>query len=83
MEDLAEKINVGDAVFYAGAFYDVAEIKDFPHGKMIGIYDESTSKHIDYINPSNVSNVYPCNCCQGGGCPNCGGYGRVVGYWGC
>ena len=78
-----EKLEVGNEIFYAGAFYEVAEIKDFPHGKMIGIYDESPSKHIDYLNPSSVSEVYPCNGCQGGGCPSCAGYGRIVGSQGC
>ena len=76
--DKAEKLKHGDEVFYAGAFYDVAEIKDFPHGVMIGIYDESKSKHMDYLSPNSVDEVLPCNACQGGGCPVCGGSGRIV-----
>ena len=28
--------------------YEVAELKEMPHGTMIGIYDEPPSKHIDY-----------------------------------
>ena len=73
-----EKLKQGDEVYYAGGFYTVAEIKDFPHGKMIGIYDEPTIKHIDYLNPNSVNEVYPCNNCQGGGCPVCGGYGKII-----
>jgi hypothetical protein len=74
-----ENLKAGEEIFYAGSFYEVAEIKDFPHGKMVGIFDEPPSKHIDYLNPSSVNEVYPCNACQGGGCPTCSGYGRIVG----
>lgn len=73
-----EKAVVGEEIYYAGAFYQIAEIKDFPHGKMIGIFDEPPSRHIDYLQPENVRHVYNCPSCQGGGCPSCGGYGRVV-----
>jgi hypothetical protein len=74
-----ENLKVGEEIFYASRFYEVAEIKEFPHGKMVGIFDEPPSKHIDYLNPSSVNEVYPCNNCQGGGCPTCSGYGRIVG----
>lgn len=47
-------IEAGDYVLYAGTIYKVAEIKDFPHGKMIGIYDEPPSNHIDYVKPESV-----------------------------
>lgn len=73
-----ENLKTGDEIFYAGTFYEVAEIKDFPHGEMIGIYDEPPTKHVDYLNPSSVNEVHPCNCCIGGGCPLCSGYGRLV-----
>lgn len=73
-----EKLSAGDEIFFAGTFYKVAEIKEFPHGKMIGIYDEPPSNHIDYLNPSSVTQVFPCNGCQGGGCPTCSGYGRIA-----
>lgn len=75
---LAESLTSGEEVFYAGYFYKVAEIKRFPHGLMIGIYDENNSIHIDYLNPETVNKVEPCYSCQGGGCPVCGGYGRLV-----
>ena len=74
-----EQAKQGDEIYYAGRFYEIAEIKEFPHGKMIGIFDEPPSKHIDYLNPEVVSEVYPCYACQGGGCPVCGGYGKIVG----
>lgn len=35
--------------------YEVAEIKMYPHGPMIGIYDEPPSKHIDFWNPSSLT----------------------------
>jgi hypothetical protein len=66
-------------VFFAGAFYEVAEIKRFPHGKMIGIYDEPPSKHIDYLHPNSVHKVENCNNCQGCGCTVCNGFGKIVG----
>lgn len=74
----AKDLKKGDEVFYAGAFYEVAEIKRFPHGVMIGIYDEPKSKHIDYLQPDSVNEVVPCGSCQCGGCPVCGGYGRLA-----
>ncbi|GHE65005.1 hypothetical protein [Roseivirga thermotolerans] len=72
-----EKVNVGEEVFYAGSFFEVAEIKDFPHGKMIGIYDEPGTGHIDYLNPGSVSEVVPCHNCQNG-CTTCNGFGKLV-----
>ena len=76
--ETAKNLKQGNEVFYAGAFYKVAEIKEFPHGIMIGIYDEPKSKHIDYLQPNSVNEVYPCYACQGGGCPVCSGYGRII-----
>lgn len=73
-----ETLKEGDEVFFAGNFFEVAEIKDFPHGKMIGIFDEPPKKHIDYLNPNSVSKVNPCYACQGGGCPVCSGFGKIV-----
>ena len=72
-------IKQGDEIYYAGSFYTVAEIKDFPHGKMIGIYDQPGTSHIDYLQPRSVKEVYRCYACQGGGCPVCQGYGKIVG----
>ena len=74
----AMDLKPGNKVFYAGSFYIVAEIKEFPHGIMIGIYDEPNTKHIDYLQPNGVNEVYHCYACQGGGCPVCGGYGVIV-----
>ena len=74
----AKDLKKGDEVFFAGAFFKVHEIKQFPHGLMIGIYDVPPSDHVGYLNPSDVSEVIPCYACQGGGCPVCGGYGRIV-----
>lgn len=34
--------------------YEVADIEKFPHGWMVGIYDEPPSKHVDYWNPSSL-----------------------------
>lgn len=74
-----QKLKQGDEVFYAGHFYEFAGLKFFPHGDMIGIYDEPpSSKHIDYLQPENVSEVMPCHACQGGGCPVCSGYGKII-----
>ncbi len=73
-----EDIKAGDEIFYAGNFYEVAEIKLFPHGKMIGIFDEKPYSHIDYLNPSSVFLVAPCSNCQGGGCSYCNGFGKIV-----
>lgn len=73
------RLKEGDEVHYAGAIYTVADpAKDFPHGIMVGIYDEPPTKHIDYLNPSSVDEVMPCPSCQGQGCPTCGGYGRII-----
>jgi hypothetical protein len=45
---------IGKKVHFAGASYEVAEIADFPHGRMLGIYDEPPTKHIDFIKSQNV-----------------------------
>lgn len=37
--------------------YEVACIKRFPHGIMIGIYDEPPGKHVDFWNPGSVFRV--------------------------
>lgn len=54
---LTALFNVGDWVktsINSEFAYEVAEIRQFPHGKMVGIYDEPPSKHIDYWNPSSL-----------------------------
>lgn len=73
-----KELRVADMVYYAGSIYKSAGLKDFPHGKMIGIYDEPPSDHIDYLSPDSVSLVYPCYACQGGGCPVCSGQGEII-----
>lgn len=71
------KLNKGDEVFFAGSYYEFAESKEFPHGIMVGIYDEKPkNNHIDYLKPDSLLKVYPCNRCQGGGCLDCGGFGK-------
>jgi hypothetical protein len=35
--------------------YEVAEIRQFPHGPMVGIYDEPPSKHVDFWNASSLT----------------------------
>jgi len=35
--------------------YEVAEVKMYPHGPMIGIYDEPPSKHVDFWNASSLT----------------------------
>lgn len=37
--------------------YEVAEIRNFPHGLMVGIYDEPPSKHVDFWNPNSLHRV--------------------------
>lgn len=71
-----DEIEVGMMVGYARFPYTVAEIKDFHHGKMVGIYDEPPSKHIDYVTASSLSKIYHCPDCQNG-CPTCGGFGYI------
>ena len=44
----------GDKVSYAGSVYEVAHIKMFGNGPMVGIYDEPPSKHIDYLKPGSL-----------------------------
>lgn len=77
-KEKAKKLKSGDEVFFAGSFYQVAEIKEFPHGIMIGIYDDPATKHIDYLNPKSCGEVLPCYACQGGGCPVCSGFGKIL-----
>lgn len=50
-------IQPGDKVRYGGEVYEVAEMKKFAHGMMVGIYDEPPSKHIDYLNIGSVALV--------------------------
>lgn len=53
---ILKELKPGAFVNYANNKYEVAEIKHFPHGLMIGIYDEPEhSDHVDYINPVSVS----------------------------
>lgn len=44
----------GDKVLYAGSVYEVAHVRMFSHGPMVGIYDEPPSKHIDYLLPRHL-----------------------------
>jgi len=34
--------------------YEVARLEKFPHGWMVGIYDEPPGKHVDFWNPSSL-----------------------------
>lgn len=54
---MAEEFPIGSFVHYASASYEVADIKPFPHGIMIGIYDEPPSKHVDYLRPEALEKV--------------------------
>lgn len=45
----------GRLVKYGNAEYEVAHQRDFPHGRMVGIFDEPPSRHVDYINPRNLT----------------------------
>lgn len=49
----------GDLVNYGGgeAVYEVADIKHFPHGWMVGIYDEPPGNHVDWINPVSLVRI--------------------------
>lgn len=68
-----------DEVYFAENIYKVARVKEFPHGIMVGIYDERRhSNRIDYLKPESLGEVIPCNDCQGGGCPTCNGFGRII-----
>ena len=78
--EATKKLQKGEEVYYAEFYYEVAEVKQFPHGLMIGIYDEPPTKHIDYLNPKDVQEVFPCSYCQGGGCLHCGFWGKIYGF---
>lgn len=49
------KFHIGDKVYFAGAEYEIACFKLFPHGWCIGIYDEPPGRHIDFLNPRGLS----------------------------
>ena len=53
-----KKCEPGTMVKFGGGLYEVAHTKAFPHGVMVGIYDEPPSKHVDYINPRSLT--VPC-----------------------
>lgn len=75
----ARTLKQGDEVYFAGAFYAFAELKEYPHGPMVGIYDERPkNNHIDYLSPDGLGEVLPCTRCQGGGCLDCSGFGKYV-----
>lgn len=46
-----KRIRAGSSVLFGEYAYKVAGVKLFPHGYMVGIYDEPPSKHIDYLSP--------------------------------
>ena len=78
-QEAAKKLTKANRIYYAGNIYEVAVIKPFPHGVMIGIYDEPPSVHVDYLQPESVTPVYPCPACIGNGCPVCSGSGEIIG----
>lgn len=47
-------IVAGSKIIYAGAKYEVAEVRKLPHGWVVGIYDEPPSKHVDWLNIGSV-----------------------------
>jgi len=53
-DEVIDRYYPGRFVKYAGSNYQVAEVKRFGHGYMIGIYDEPPSKHVDYLSPESV-----------------------------
>ncbi len=56
-EPTSTEIKQGDIVVYAGSEYEVAEVKQFPHGMMVGIYDEPPSFHVDYVREDSVEKI--------------------------
>lgn len=38
----------------SGFIYTVAKIEKYPHGWMVGIYDEPPGKHVDFWNPASL-----------------------------
>lgn len=55
-----QPIRVGDRIRIrsdSSDSYDVAELKTFPHGPMVGIYDEPPSRHVDFWNPWSLHRV--------------------------
>lgn len=61
MEIIYEKVGVrpGDKVFISDPEiqYEVAGVKKFPHGWLVGIYDEPPGKHVDYWTPGALNKV--------------------------
>lgn len=49
-----DRVRIGSDSEYS---YEVACIKRFPHGMMVGIYDEPPGKHVDYWNPTSLHKV--------------------------
>lgn len=54
-EIIVKNAKPGMMVQYAGSMWECAGVKQFPHGPMIGIYDEPPSKHVDYLNPQSIT----------------------------
>jgi hypothetical protein len=55
-------LTVGDHVTIGSqseTIYEVACFKAFPHGIMVGIYDEPPGKHIDFWNYNSLTKVEP------------------------
>jgi hypothetical protein len=46
--------------------YEVAEIRRFPHGIMVGIYDEPPSEHVDFWNQSGLTLLRRAGTCSCG-----------------
>jgi hypothetical protein len=45
---------VGQKVIFGRHPYEIAVFKHFPHGWMVGIYDEPPGRHIDFLNPEGL-----------------------------
>jgi hypothetical protein len=61
---IGSKVFVGDGRTNS---YEVADLKRFPHGFMVGIYDEPPSKHVDYWNAESLTLATKCSVCDGSG----------------
>lgn len=55
-KEIFETFRTGLHVTYGSGIthYEIARIEQFPHGLLVGIYDEPPSKHIDFIKPENL-----------------------------
>ena len=44
----AQQLKPREEVFFAGSYYEFAKLKEYPHGLMVGIFDEKPkNNHVD------------------------------------